>query len=936
MRTKVTILFILSLLFSSYGDVPFIGEESFIRDGQQLTYVGTRSGESYFSSDSQLMIFQSEREAENPFYQIYLMDLETGDTTHVSPGIGKTTCAWIHPNKEKVLYASTHLDPLAVEKQEEEWERRASGEPRRYQWDFDETYELFEANTQGDNLVNLTNALGYDAEASWSPNGSKIVFASNRAGYTGELSPEDQAIFDKDPSYMMDIYIMDSDGSNLKQLTTNKGYDGGPFFSPDGNRIVWRAFDENGMVAEVFTMNIDGSDKRQITKLGFMSWAPFYHPSGDYIIFASNVHGHRNFELFIVDALGEQEPVRVTYTEGFDGLPVFLPNGKQLAWTTTRGDGDGAQVFIGDWDDRTARYLLDLPDALPGIDQTSIEILEDDVKLHVEYLASDALEGRLTGEKGELLATAHVARVYDHLGLVPIEGRDNFFHEFEFLAGVSIGETNALTIYEHEQPVDEMWRPLAFSADGSFENEEVVFAGYGLVAPESEEFPAYNSYVHLDVKDKWVMMFRYVPEGIDRQYRQHLSRYGEIRRKAMEARQLGAKGIIVVSGPNSNVNEELIPLRFDASSAGMSLKAITVTDQIGNELLRDSDHTLKTLQDTLDKGDMVSGFVLKTKVSGTIELVKEKKKGRNVVGMIPVEGATESILVGAHVDHLGKDGEDIYNGADDNASGVSGILELAEFFAKKSSRQEKRNLIFAAWSGEELGLLGSAAFVKDFVETKDLDVVAAINLDMIGRLDEHVVVQGVGSSSRWPKLIEKFGRLTNFAMVSSVDPYLPTDSTSFYLKGVPTLSLFTGSHEDYHKPTDTSEKINYQGIVEITELVRLVMKDVATSDDKPDYIEVDPPNSGTGQIRVYLGTIPDYTNTAVVGVLLTGVKPNSPAAKAGLQSGDIIVKLAGQNIENIYDYTYILSGLRVGEEVEIIVKRSEAELTFPIVPASRS
>ncbi|MEI6536417.1 MAG: peptidase M28, partial [Verrucomicrobiaceae bacterium] len=306
-------------------------EAQFLTNIRQLTFEGKRSGEGYFSVDGKKMIFQSEREEGNPFYQIYLLDLESGDTQRVSPGMGKTTCAWIHPDGQRVLFSSTHLDPESKAKQEAEFKERASAKVRRYSWDYDETYDIFEFDLKSKALKQITHERGYDAEGCYSPDGKKIVFASNRAAYSGKLSTADEERLKIDKQYFMDIYIMDADGSNVKRLTDVPGYDGGPFFSADGKRICWRRFSEKGDTAEIYTMKTDGTDQRQITHVGAMSWAPYFHPSGDYLIFTNNTQGFQNFELFIVDAQGKHDPVRVTYTEGFDGLPVFSPDGKKLA-----------------------------------------------------------------------------------------------------------------------------------------------------------------------------------------------------------------------------------------------------------------------------------------------------------------------------------------------------------------------------------------------------------------------------------------------------------------------------------------------------------------------------------------------------------------------------------------------------------------------------
>ncbi|MEO1172045.1 MAG: peptidase M28, partial [Myxococcota bacterium] len=251
----------------------------------QLTLDGGRAGEGYFSADGTQLIFQSERQDDNPFYQIYRMDLTSGDVLRLSPGHGKTTCAWLHPDGQRFLFASTHEDPDARKKQKDELEFRASGKTRRYSWDYDPTFEIYVGDTTrpGDPaaMVNVTRAPGYDAEGSFSPDGTLIAFASNRRAYTEELSDKDAKRLKTDPSFFIDLYVMNADGSDLRRITESDGYDGGPFFSPDGSRITWRRFNEKGTEAEIWTANVDGTDAKQLTQLGAMSWAPYYHPSGD-------------------------------------------------------------------------------------------------------------------------------------------------------------------------------------------------------------------------------------------------------------------------------------------------------------------------------------------------------------------------------------------------------------------------------------------------------------------------------------------------------------------------------------------------------------------------------------------------------------------------------------------------------------------------------
>jgi Tol biopolymer transport system component len=343
-------------------------EANFLTRIRKLTVEGRRAGEGYWAPDGSALVFQSEREPGNPFYQIYTLDLTTGDTTRVSPGTGKTTCAFFRPGTDQILFASTHHDPKSLQYQKDELDFRASGKQRRYSWDYDPEFEIYAFSRGTRSYTRLTTARGYDAEASYSPDGQWIAFTSMRDAYNHPLSAQEQKQLEVDPSYFAEIYIMRADGSGQRRLTTTPGYDGGPFFSPDGRRIIWRRFDTTGVIANVFTMALDGSDVKQITDFGAMSWAPYIHPSGRYVIFASNKLGFENFELYMVDIDGTKEPVRVTYSDGFDGLPVPSPDGTRLAWTSTRGGGSDGQIYLAQWNH--ARALEALAMAPPRVRPT--------------------------------------------------------------------------------------------------------------------------------------------------------------------------------------------------------------------------------------------------------------------------------------------------------------------------------------------------------------------------------------------------------------------------------------------------------------------------------------------------------------------------------------------------------------------------------------
>ncbi|HEX8297399.1 MAG TPA: M28 family peptidase [Chthoniobacteraceae bacterium] len=995
----------LSLLFFREEAVAQVPEEAqFLTNSRQLIYEGKRSGEGYFHSDGKLLIFQSEREEANPFYQMYLLDLLSGESARVSPGVGKTTCGFFQPGTERVLFASTHHDPEAPAKQRAELEFRASGKQRRYAWDYDAAMDIFSAQQDGTQLVRLTNAPGYDAEAAFSPDGKQIVFTSLRDGWTRELSPEEKARREKDPAWFGDIWIMDADGANQRRLTTAPGYDGGPFFSPDGQRIVWRRFDESGMNADIFTMKTDGSEVRRITDFRSMSWAPFFHPSGKYLIFTSNKLGFENFELFVADVAEAREPVRVTFTGGFDGLPVFSPDGRRLCWTSGRTSDGKSQLFLADWNHDAALLALakaplrtnlaataravaaraeasavgsssapavetaDAP-ALPPLDP---KLSQDDLRKEVAWLAAPAFGGRATGSVGARGSAEGLSRYFEKAGLQPLGG--SFFQSFTFDAGVKLlPEKNSFILSAPPEikagagaaadrivagsvgsamQLDRDFRPLAFSDSGQVEGE-VVFAGYGLSVP-GEGAARYNSYEGLDVKDKIVLLLRYVPEGVAPARRAQLNRYAGLRYKAMMARERGAKAVLVVSGPNSPQPGELLPLAGDGSLAGSGVLAASISGAAAEALLESSGKKLKDLQSALDTENphAEGSFLLpQVKVALSLGLEHFKEQDRNVVAALPPVGTDEYVLIGAHYDHLGKGGGSslgrageegqVHPGADDNASGVALVMELAGALLEETRATSvpafRRGIIFAAWSGEEMGILGSAAFAaKPPVPIEK--IVAYFNFDMVGRLRENkLTLQGVGSSKVWRKLIEKHNVAAGFNLTLQDDPYLPTDTTSFYPKRIPVLNFFTGAHEDYHRPTDTAEKLDYAGLERIAEFAEQLIWATAITPERPDLARVERTDSGGGSretLRAYLGTIPDYT-TEGKGVKISGVRAGSPAEKAGLQGGDVIVELGAQKIANIYDYTYALDAVKIGEPVKVSAQRNEQQLELTITPEAR-
>ncbi|MDE2851589.1 MAG: M20/M25/M40 family metallo-hydrolase [Acidobacteriota bacterium] len=925
-------------------------EGTFLERTRRLIYEGRRSGEGYFSADGGLLVFQSERRPENPFYQIYLLDLATGDTREVSTGIGKTTCAFIRPDGTEILYGSTHHDPRSAELQRQELDFRASGQERRYAWDYDPEMDIYAVAMAGGEPRRLTDARGYDAEGAYSPDGEWIVFASTRDAFNRRLSERESNLLEVDPAYFGEIYVMRADGSEQTRLTNVPGYDGGPFFFADGSRIVWRRFSEDGLIADVWSMNPDGSDQRQLTDFEAMSWAPYQHPSGQYIFFASNKLGFENFEVFIVDTEGTKEPVRVTYTDRFDGLPVPSPDGRRLVWTSSRHGGDGGQLYIADWNHEAALAALaaspDREASGPPADPRSA------LESHVTTLASPEFGGRLTGTEGEQRAAAYLAGQLAALGAEPLPGEDDLLLDFEFTSGArDTGSTIRIETEDGAAAFSDHTQIQALGFSDSTEVEgEVVFAGYGIRVPDSQDF-GYDSYATLDVSGKIAVVLRYVPEDLEGEARSILNRYSGLRYKALTAREAGAVGLLVLTGPRSPNAGETIPMAFDTAAAGSGVAAASIGGDAANALFAGTGRGLEEIQKSFDDGNPHNaGFQLPgVRVTLKTAIERERSTARNVVAVLP-GGKAESlakpwVVVGAHYDHLGRgrggnslarpDEKDaIHLGADDNASGTAAVLAAARQLREMG---HDRNVALAFWSGEELGLLGSADFVDDAVIPAD-QIAAYVNLDMVGRVrDNRLTVQAVGSSPDWAGLVEAANVPVGFDLGMQTDPYLPTDTSSFNGAGIPTVNLFSGSHEDYHRPTDTADRINYDDLERVARFAALLTRRAANQAEPLEFARVERTLQQGGSrdtVRAYTGTIPDYASE-VEGLLLGGVMEGGPAAEAGLEAGDVVVEFAGQKIANIYDYTYALDAVKIDEPIEVVYLRDGERHTTTLTPRAR-
>ena len=584
-------------------------------------------------------------------------------------------------------------------------------------------------------------------------------------------------------------------------------------------------------------------------------------------------------------------------------------------------------------------------------------------RAHVLALASDRFDGRLTGSAGERLAADYLVSELQRIGAKPLPGATDFRLPFEFTAGTRDGGTTlGLTCSKDAtQPavftpcaagpaerLDGGIRALSFSDNGDTSGS-AVFAGYGIVVPESQGF-GYDSYATIDVKDKIAIVLRYFPEDADVKTKSILARYSDLRYKAMAARQHGAKALLVVTGPRSPNAGELIPMSFDTALSGSGIVAASMTATAAGMIFEGTGHTLEEAQRALDSANPhVSGFDIPgKKVAIHAAIVRETRTGHNVVGYLPATLPTATVqkpwvALGAHYDHLGR-GENgnsladkteaggIHFGADDNASGSAAVLSVGEML---SSQPRRRNVLLEFWSGEEIGLIGSTAFVNHPPLALD-QIEAYLNFDMVGRMqDNKLTVQATGTSPSWARILEQANIAAGFDLLLQGDPYQPTDVASFNQASIPSLTFFTGTHPDYHRPSDTADKINYEDLDRIAEFAVSITRRVGDLDQAPAFTKVEQTNTGPrAGLRLFTGTVPDYS-TEVKGLLLSGVIGGGPADQAGLQKGDIIVEIAGQTIANVYDYTYALEVLKIGAPAKVIYLRAGQRRETTLTPGAR-
>lgn len=569
---------------------------------------------------------------------------------------------------------------------------------------------------------------------------------------------------------------------------------------------------------------------------------------------------------------------------------------------------------------------------------------------HVRYLASDELKGRGNGTPELDKAAEYIASQFKSSGLQPAGNKGTYFQEFLVTTGSQLGPGNTLTLdighTPHVAALNKEFAPFGIGEKTEVSGE-LVFAGYGISA---EEFN-YDDYKGLDITGKIVLVLAHEPREKDSGSRFNgvqITPHGQDNTKALNAKYRGALAILIVQDPanHSEQTPDIQPTAAGAQVDDLGICALRISRTLAQRLLDPLKKNLLDVQKQIDQEIVPQSFPLPAQARVKMDVVRVRKEVRNVVALLPGRDRSvsdETVILGAHYDHLGLGGRssmspssvgEIHNGADDNASGTAGLIELAAALARDKP-EPRRSYLFIAFAAEELGLNGSQHWTRNPTRSIEKSV-AMLNMDMIGRLSgNQIVMAGIGTSPVFPDLVKSAASQVGIEVKTTQSGYGTSDHTSFYISNIPVLFFFSGLHSDYHRPSDDTDKVNAVGAAKILDMVYRIATELNRRETRPQFTKVQEPMTtgavpaGGSGYGAFFGSIPDMTGE-VQGVRFSDVRPNSPAAKAGLKGGDTLVRFDGFDVKTLEDFTYMLRTHKPGQTVDVTVLRDGKPLTVKV------
>lgn len=560
------------------------------------------------------------------------------------------------------------------------------------------------------------------------------------------------------------------------------------------------------------------------------------------------------------------------------------------------------------------------------------EITSPEIQEHIAYMASDELAGRYPGSAEDVMLADYISGSYKAAGLKLFE--KSGLQHFDIVTDIEAGPENSVVFNGITLDIGTDYNPISYSGNGSL-TAELVFAGYGFRVEEDDLI--WDDYKAIDQKGKWVMILRGVPGK--QEPSSPFVNYSEDRGKALQAFDQGATGVILVSGELFDPKDGLDELK--GKQHALSIPVIQLSRKAAEKILSSAGKdSLAVLDRQISESGEPVSFATSTEMTISVDLQPKKVETSNTLAFL--EGSDpklkgEYVVIGAHHDHLGMGGEGtssrapdtiaVHYGADDNASGVAGVIEISEFMTAEAPA---RTMVFTTFGAEEMGLVGS----KYFTENPPIDlseIQVMINLDMVGRLNEDRQLQigGVGTSPEFESLLDSLNKEYGFSLKFSNEGYGPSDHAAFYAKDVPVLFISTGAHSEYHTPSDNLESINLEGAQEVISYVADIALALANTEERIAFVEAGPKVRGSSRGRrggVTLGLMPDMNYDGSEGMPVMFVTEGKPAAVGGIQKGDVIIAIEGKSVGNVYDYMSRMGQLKEGMDIVVTVNRGDDKM----------